>query len=243
MKAGTYTIEWYLPESANYTNDGTIDNPNTKTVVINKAMASDTNKISISGDTWTYDKTAHSVTVGNSDGWTIVFRDVNGNVLSGAPQATDAGTYTFSWTAEHPAFESESGNVTLQCNKAPVQILTYPVGDTVSGEGIIREERTSSGQLMNTTYIPKLTKLIGYYTPGTCTEGGVFTYDGPESFQGSFATATGAQTRTQDIFWVLAPINDNYYIEGADPATGVLQNKTIITLRFVVKTEIVWVNG
>lgn len=238
VNTDTYVVEWYLPEGTNHLGDGTLENPNTKTVVINKAISADVNKIVVTGDTWTYDKQQHAVTITNNNGWDITFKDANGNSFKNAPTATDAGTYVYTWEATHPAYETESGQVTLLCNKAPVFIQQAPLGGTSSGTIQRRITRTNTGVVVGQPqYLPSSLTLSVSMTPGVCTEGGKFIYTGPTALTYRFIAPDNIGTKTDVCKWTCVPISDNYYIEGT--ASGTI----IYTLNVGIRTFYVIVNG
>lgn len=238
INAGTYIVEWYISEGVNHKANGSVSAPNQHTCEIKKAIAADTNKVVVTGDTWTYDKQLHPVVIGNGDGWTVTFTDDKGNKFTNPPAAINAGTYTYSWTATHDEFESESGEVTLLCNKKPVMITRYPVGDTKTASGTIIVIRTPQGAILSRQPQPATLQLQGMIRPGTCTEGGTFSYDGPVSAyrtQGH-ATLNGPRTYSYSTSWRVTPQDNNYYIEGADPETGILTGTAVLTFRFDIRT-------
>ena len=229
--ANVYTVEWFLPEDANYLASGSGTNPNTKTVEIEKAMASDVNKISVIGATWTYDTKRHSAVVANSTGWNVVFTDSAGNTSTTPPTAINAGTYTYTWTATHDAFDTETGVVTLQCNKAPVRVLAAPQGGTAAGSAQRVIRRTSAGAVLGTIYKPKTVELTaGLTSTGACTQGGRIVFKSQQTVTKTFLTASGSSSIGVPCYWECVPINSNYYIEGT--ASG----STTIRFTFTVTT-------
>ena len=237
INAGTYIVDWYLPEDRNYVGIGSVMEPQSHTCVITKAIATDTNKIAVTGETWTYDKKEHAVAVGNSDGWSIVFTDANGDIVSDIPTATNAGTYTYTWTAEHAAFQTESGTVTLQCNKKPVQVVQQPYGQTQNGQIVCTQYINTRGVVVRTTYSPSQIHLQGRLIEGSCTEGGVWQYAGNNTFEATLTPSM--RSAYYPIRWTLSPANSNYYIEGADEETGVLTGTTAITLKVTVPIRVI----
>ena len=233
MVAGKYIVEWYLPEGANHKGSGEPLNPNIKIVEIEKAMASDVNKISVTGDTWTYDETQHTVTVANADGWDLTFTDANGNTSSTLPVATNAGTYTYSWTATHDAFDTETGSVTLLCNKAPVFVTQAPIANSaqVTCRRIIY--RTRTGETVRIEYEPNTSQQISAtIVTGKCTYGGVIHYTGTFPYTYIFNPGESG-TRISSVSWTATPISDNYYIEGTASGTITIKLTCTLTTHYV----------
>ena len=229
IAAGTYIVEWYLPEGDNHVGNGSYESPNAHTVEIEKAIASDVNKIVVTGDTWTYDKNAHSVDVAYADGWTLSFTDSDGNTSSTIPSATNAGTYIYSWTATHDAFETETGMVSLVCNKAPVYITATPNSVPAIGTATKTTYVTSAGAIVRIEYSTPGMQLGTTVDAGECTEGGTFNYLDDTSFSGFFASAAGSLTRLATCRWECVPISDNYYIEGV--SAGTVTMRLIFTVK------------
>lgn len=233
--AGEYVIEWYISEHDNYANNGTKDAPNQKTIIIEKAQAADTNKITVKGENWIYDKSTRTVSVGNATGWNIVFKDNTGKVIDGIPSITDASSNTYTWTAEHENFKTEQGSVALICEKAPVKITRMPQGDTRQGSGIIIVVVNKYGQELRREFTPISQTLSASITPGTCTEGGTFTYTGPQNINRTFMTANGSDEYSMVCNWEVTPMSSNYYIEGT--SSGQIRLRLVYVVSTSTKTE------
>ena len=158
----------------------------------------------------------------------VTLETPDGNTSSTLPAATNAGTYTYSWTATHEAFDTETGSVTLLCNKAPVFVTQAPLASAahVTCRRIIY--RTRTGEIVRIEYRPNTAqKITATIVLGQCTSGGVINYTGEYPFTYTFRPGESG-TKTSSVSWTATPISDNYYIEGT--ASGTITMKLTCTL-------------